>query len=100
MNNYLTNIKKRIKNLYSLRKIRPHEHWNILLHISLIFVTVLVLFGFYLLWQIKNQQVFQVEINTNKSPDLINEKLLDEINKSFELKLLKETEIRNNSSID
>lgn len=96
MNNFLINIKRKIKNLSSLKKMRPHEHWNILLHLFLIFIIILILFSFYLLWQIKNQQVFQVEIKTNKNPELINEKLLDEINKSFELKLLKEKEIRNN----
>jgi hypothetical protein len=100
MNNFLLKIKDKIKNLCSLRKIRPHEHWGILVHLSLFFVIVLVFFAFYLLWQIKNQQVFQIEIKTDKNTELINEKLLDEVSKSFELKLLQETEIRNNSFID
>lgn len=76
-------------------RVNPHSHWAILLNIFFIVITILILFSFFLLYKIKTQQIFQVEIKTEASPSIIKEKLLDRVNEYFDNKSLKENEIKN-----
>jgi hypothetical protein len=94
MNNFFIKTKKVLKNLFSFKHINPHKHWSNLIKVFSIIVVLLLLSSFYLLNQVKNEQIFQIEIEKKEKPNLINEKLLDKINKSFELKSYNENEIR------
>ncbi|MFA6251303.1 MAG: hypothetical protein WC603_01605 [Candidatus Paceibacterota bacterium] len=86
-----------IKKLFSPKKSNPHTDWRILLDIFFLVVVVLILFSFYLLYTIKNQQVFQIEPKSDETPTMINEKLLEKINNSFEQKSIKAREIKDGS---
>jgi hypothetical protein len=94
MNIILIKFKKIFKNMFCFKHISSHKHWSNLLKVFFILVILLLLFNFYLLYQVKNEQIFQIESEKKETPDLINEKLLDKINKSFELKSYNENEIR------
>lgn len=94
MKKYLLKIKNKIKSLISFKKINPHHHWIVLLYIFFGMVVFLVIFSFYLLYRIKNEQIFQVVPSNIEAPTLINEKLLKKVNESFDNKLLREKEIK------
>ena len=88
-------IKVQSRNVLSFQNINPHMHWNKLLIFFLLLIFILVLFSFYILYKIKNQQIFQIEPKSDESPTLINENLLEEVNKRFEQKEFKSNEIKN-----
>lgn len=88
------NIQNQIKKFFSFKKINPHNHWRKLLTIFLVLIFILIIFSFYLLYRIKNQKIFQIEPKSDKSAVLINEKLLEKINDSFDQKETKTKEIK------
>jgi len=94
MYNLLIKIKKILIHLFYFKRINPHKHWGNLVRAFSFLVVLLLLFSFYLLYQVKNKQIFQIEIEKKETPNLINEKLLDKINKLFELKFYNENQIR------
>lgn len=95
MNDYLNKIKDKTKNLISFNKINPHDHWKYLVNIFFVFVFLLILLSFYLMYQIKNQQIYQVNPSSEKETVLINEKLLEKVRQFYTDKLLIQEEIRN-----
>jgi len=94
MKKLLPEIKNKIKKIISFKKINSNNHWRFLLYIFLITTTILIGSSFYLLNKIKNQQIFQITVESKKQPILMNEKLLDRVNESFEQKVLIEKEIK------
>jgi len=96
MKTFLLKIKNITKGLLSFRKINPHNHWKNLLHVFFILVIILIIFSFYLLFEIKNQQIFQITTKPVETTSLMNEKLLKKVTESFDSKLIKEKEIREN----
>jgi len=95
MKEYLPHIKDKIKKTISFKNINPHLHWRNLLYVFFVAVICLVMFSFYILYEIKNQQIFQVKNTPEEQKSLINEKFLDQISKSFNAKLVKQSEIEN-----
>ena len=94
MKEFLTKNKNKLKDfISSFKKSNPHTHWNNLLYMFLVITIVLIIFSFYLLYEIKNQQVFQIKTSSVQI-NLMNEKLLNSVNESFNNKLIKEKEIQ------
>ena len=60
-----------------------------------VIIIILILFSFYLLYEIKNQQIFQATPPSTELQNLMNEQLLNSVNGSFESKLIKQKEIQN-----
>ena len=60
---------------------------------------MLVLFSFYLLYQIKNEKVFQVSIVENKDAILLKEPLLKSINEIYDKRASNVLEINSKASI-
>ncbi len=95
MDEFLNKTKNQIKNLNSLSKINPHKHWRYLVNIFFVFVFMLILSSFYLMYQIKNQQIYQVNPSSGQEAVLINEELLEKVRQSFNEKLITQEEIKN-----
>ena len=95
MKEFLLKIKNKIKKFVPFKKISSHLHWKNLLYMFFVIITILIIFSFYLLYEIKNQQIFQVTPPTTGLSSLINEKLLNKVTESFDNKLIKEKEIKN-----
>jgi hypothetical protein len=92
MKNILAKIN--IKKLFSFKKINPHNHWGKLLYVFMFMIIFLILFSFYLLYEIKNQQIFQTDKKIDDQPVLMNENLLKEVDEYFDLKTQKTKEIK------
>ncbi len=86
MNNLLTKIKNRFKGLHKSRFINPHRHWAFLIQLFLSVILILIIFSFYLLYKIRNEQIFQVNEEPTTPVSLIKEKLLEETLESFDQK--------------
>lgn len=94
MKTFLLRIKNIKKDFVSFRKINPHNHWKMLLYVFFTLTIILIFFSFYLLFEINGQQIFQVTTKPVETTSLINEKLLKKVTESFNLKLIKEKEIK------
>lgn len=92
MNEYLKKINNVLKGLI---KINPHRHWKILLYIFLIFISILIIFSIYLLYKINNETVFQNKNIENIDRVLLKEALLKKTLNNYEVKVNKETDIKN-----
>ena len=95
MEEFLLKIKNKLKDFISFKKLNPHNHWKNLLYVFLVIIITLIIFSFYLLYQIKNQQIFQITPPSTGLSSLMNEKLLEKVNESFDIKLIKTKEIQN-----
>ncbi len=94
MEKSLRGIKNKIKKSLSLKKINPNNHWKFLIYVFFTVIVILIISSFYLLYKIKNQQIFQTEKVKEEQPVLMNEKLLEKVNESFNQKILREKEIK------
>ena len=93
MKKLLIKFKSFVKNLLKI-KTDSHKHWRILLFFFFLMIIILIIFSIYLLFEIKDQQVFQIVPGKKEPPVLINEKLLQKINNDFEIKSLKARDIK------
>jgi len=94
MKELLSKIEHKLKKLLSFRRMNPHVYWRNILYMFFVTMVVLILFSLYFLFNIKNQEIFQITPKSTKSPSLMNEKLLNKITESFDIKLIKEKEIK------
>ena len=94
MKEFSIKIKNKIKSFIPFKKISPHIHWRNLLYMFFIIIIILIIFSFYLLYEIKNQQIFQITPPATGLSSLINEKLLEKVTESFDIKLIKTKEIQ------
>lgn len=94
MNEFIIKIKNKIKGFISFKKVNPHTHWRNLLYVFFIVVVLLILFSFFILYKIKNQQIFQIIPTSSESPILLNEKLLKRVTDSFNNKQIIEKQIK------
>ena len=92
----INNFKKAFK---EFKKINPNKHWTFILNVFLVLVLFLILFSFYLLYQIKNDQVFQVKKEGPEKQTLINEVILNKTMKSYDLRDEIKNTIKNNPAI-
>lgn len=99
MKKILFKIKEYFKNYKSKyhNTLNPHFYWKILLYVFSVFMAVLIFFSFYLLFQIKEGEIFQVPlIKTEETNKVIQNTLLKKVQESFDNKasneaLLKQT---------
>lgn len=96
MSNFLSQLKSFFKKVSNFFKINPHRHWVFLLYVFFSMTALLILFSFYLLYQIKTDQVFQVKIEQDEKSNLIKEDLLNKTIKLDEEKTNLIKEIENN----
>jgi len=94
MNNFLEKIKNRVKGLHKARMINPYHHWSMLIQAFLILTLCLIIFGFYLLYKIRSDTVFQVTPSSSSTPSLVKEELLDKVTDIFKRKELKSLDIK------
>lgn len=99
MNNLFAKINNQIKIIKDFFNINPHKHWNFLLHVFLILVFVLILFSFYLLYEIKNEQIFQVTFGQKPNTVLLNEKLLKNTTELYNQKANKVLDVKKDMSV-
>lgn len=82
MNTFFEKFKMSSKRgLKASRKINPHEHWVLLLRIFIGLSVLLILWSFYLLYEIQHEQIFQTSDADSSAtgPALINDTLLTKI---------------------
>lgn len=96
MNNYISKIKNVINKIQNFFRINPHKHWVLLLYVFFILTAILILFSFYLLYQIKNENVFQVKVEKDEKQNLLKEDLLKKVLSEAERKESKTNDIKNN----
>jgi hypothetical protein len=80
--------------IHTSRHSDPHHDWMILLRIFFILTTLLIIFSLYILYQIKNDQIFTVTPKSSEPPSLLREDLLDTTLRSFEDKAKKTLELK------
>lgn len=99
MNNFTEKIKKVLQILKNFFNINPHKHWNFLLYVFLSLVSILILFSFYLLFKIKNEQIFQVTAIQQENPILLKESALKATTELYNNKTKNVNEINNKPSV-
>lgn len=98
MNNFFLKIKNTLKSLNGFTKINPHKHWVVLLSVFSVLVGLLILFSFYLLYQIKSDQIFKVKVEVEEKKSLLKEDLLKKTKDLYDKKAERESEIISNPS--
>lgn len=96
MNKFLIKIKELKNYIYNFLKINPHRHWDILLKTFLFIIILLILASFIILYRIKNDKIFQIEIEKSEVKSLLNDKLLETTLETFNNKKNRELEIKSN----
>jgi hypothetical protein len=76
MNNFLLKFKSISKSINNFFKINPHKHWMFLLYIFFVLIGVLILSSLFLLYQIKNDRIFQVKLDQIGNKTLLKEDIL------------------------
>ena len=99
MNTFLIKIKSILKKFNNFFKMNPHRHWNALLYLFFITTSLLILFSLYLLYKIKNEQIFQITAEQQNTPTLLKEDLLKNINNLSDKKIKRTLEINNNAPV-
>lgn len=95
MSNFVKIIKDRVKGFHKARLINPHVHWALLVQFSLMVSLLLIIFGFYILFKIRSEQIFQAIPETSENPpSLIKENLLETVNGEFKNKEIRSKEIK------
>ena len=96
--NTILQIIKSNKRVGDIFKINTHKHWRILIFIFFLIVFLLIIFSFYILYQIKNDQIFQVNKVESNQKSVLKEDLLKKTTSLFETKNKKQIDISNNTS--
>jgi hypothetical protein len=98
MDIYLLKIKNISKSFINFFKINPHKHWQFLLYIFFILVSLLIIFSLYLLREINHERVFQVNTDQTTKKNLLKEDILKKVLNVSEIKEKRKFEIINSSS--
>ncbi|MCX6753632.1 MAG: hypothetical protein NTV03_01075 [Candidatus Nomurabacteria bacterium] len=99
MNNFTLKIKSLLKKFNNFFKINPHKHWNALLYLFFITTSLLILFSLYLLYKIKNEEIFQITAEQQNTPTLLKADLLKNITNLSDKKTKRTLEINNNAPV-
>jgi hypothetical protein len=89
-------FKKKGSTATGTHALNPHKHWKIVLSIFFVMVACLILFSLFILYEIKNDQIFQVAPAPHTASGGVNKALLDKVTASFDAKTAKEAGIRSN----
>lgn len=99
MNNFLIKINRLGKLIKGFFKMNPHKHWIFMLYLFFIMVSILIFFSIYLLYKIKEEKVFQVDLNQNNIQSLLKDDLLKKITDLQDRKVQKIQDTINNPSL-
>lgn len=77
--------------------LNPHKHWVLLVRGLLIVVCILIIFSLYLLYEIKNEKIFQATPTETTKPITLKDDLLKKVTDSFYKKSQKSESINNTS---
>lgn len=94
MNNLFVKIKEVFKKIDSFFIISPHKHWIVFLRAFSVIIIALIIFSFYLFFQITNEQVYEITSVLPNKKSVLKEKLLKEVIESFDKKALKTIELK------
>lgn len=98
MKNFLSQLNNIFKknNYKNTHTYNPHYHWIILLRVFFSLFVGLIVFSFYLLYEIKNDVIFSDTVNLVKKDSLIfrNEKLTNDVGVYFKEKQNKMNKLR------
>lgn len=102
----MKNINIDIKNIFKKKKkaqesnaLNPHKHWSVLLKIFFGVVSLLVFFSLFLLYQIKNDNIFQATPTIQDNNIMVKEDILKKVEDFFSEKSQKEKEIKENPPV-
>ena len=95
MHTFLIKINNLMKSVHDFFKINPHKHWVILVRLFLSLVLILILLSFYLLYQIKNEKIFQVKTDQKTSGTLLKDDLLKNTTDFFDTRAVNTDKINN-----
>jgi Na+/melibiose symporter-like transporter len=101
MKNFIQKIKDKFskKKTFDSSQINPHKHWIMMLLTFLVVGGLLIVFSLYILYKIKNEQIFQAAPNTGTSSSNLKENLIKQVTETFENKAKKTNEIKNNPPV-
>ncbi|MDE2030740.1 MAG: hypothetical protein KGI58_00550 [Patescibacteria group bacterium] len=98
----MQNITNKIKNLFNKKNIQkqsvinPHKHWIILLKVFFVILFCLVLLSIYLLYKIKNDEIFQVTPTIQRNSTVLKYNLLKNVTSAFDQKAQNEEDLLSN----
>ncbi len=78
--------KKKVFNTKDQNYINPHRGWRNLIWVSTFLGLLLIVFSLYLFFQIKKDQLFNIEKVEEVKTEVINQKSLERIVNAFEQK--------------
>jgi hypothetical protein len=87
-------IKNKFRRMFTTH-INPHRYWILLLRMFLIACILLTVGDFYLLYQIKTEQIFQIK-KTSDSAGMINAALLQSVQDSLNQKAQTQATVQQN----
>lgn len=99
MTKLLPKIKIKPQLSHLSNRMDPHWHWIIILRLFSLVVLCLIAFSFYLLYEIKNEQAFQVTTTTIAPQNLIKDKTLQSVTESFVKKAEEEKTLQDNPKV-
>lgn len=101
----MKNFIEKIKNSFTQKKsqdphiINPHKHWIMMLVSFLVIGGLLIIFSLYILYKIKNEQIFQSTPSTSTNSSNLKENLIKQVSESFEKKIEKTNEIKTKAPV-
>ncbi len=98
MTDILIKINRLIKWVQKQFKINPHKHWIFLIYTFLVVVILLIILSLYLLYSIRSDKFFQVDIKTEEKSLLIKQDMLNNNTKLYNNKIEKTLNIKNGPS--
>ena len=99
MNDFLLKINRLLKSIKVFFKINPHKNWIFVLYTFFTLVSILIIFSLYLLYKIKEEKVFQIEVNQNSTQSMLKESLLKKTTDLQDIKAQKVIDIINNPPV-
>lgn len=99
-NKILSKLKSQFRSggFHASKVLNPHKHWRVMLWLFSLITVLLILFSLYLLYQIKNEQIFQVAPTSNEGTTILKENLIKNVTETFDKKSKRESEIRSGTS--
>lgn len=96
---FFLNFKKQAFVSHKRKTSNPHYHWTILLRVFGFIGLCLFAFSIYLLFKIKNDQIFQLSNTTSPKTISVNEKSLKKVIEIFEIKKVTFEKIKTSPSV-
>ncbi len=96
-------ILQKFKNIFKKKakttlddSINPHKHWIIALWVFLAVIVCLIFLSFYVLFRIKNEEIFQASPTLNITSTPLRDDALKNVTATFDAKAKKESDLKTN----